>query len=111
MRNQVEPKPKVGQANSATRLPTITNNAMCKHCGETGHYSAKWANCTEHAENPSMSSAIKMPDHYPKKLFAVDGDSRSHIHEFESWVDDKDYHPSQKLALLRLFRCGVTQQM
>jgi hypothetical protein len=51
LRNQVEPKPKVGQANSATRLPTNTSNTVCKPCGETGHYSAKWANCPKHDPN------------------------------------------------------------
>jgi hypothetical protein len=38
-----------GQANSATRDTASTPaNATCKHCGEKGHYSAKWASCKEH---------------------------------------------------------------
>jgi hypothetical protein len=66
--------------------------------------------------NKRYSNLPKMPDKYPKTLFAVEADSRSHIHEFESWVADKGYHQSQFLALLRLslqpaVKCVVVQQM
>jgi hypothetical protein len=47
----------VSQANA--NIANRTENPVCKHCGETGHYSAKWANCPKH--DPSYVHPNKRP--------------------------------------------------
>jgi hypothetical protein len=105
LRSQVEPKPKVGHANSATRQPTNTNNAVCKHCGETGHYSAKWANCTEHDPNVTNSKPKRQRTEVSTRVGAAainDDDLRTLIPNFADNLDEINFIESNQSAMTLL---------
>jgi hypothetical protein len=92
----------LGQAHSATKdQSSKIVDAKCKHCGEAGHYSAKWSNCAMHDpkfELPNRKRPRTGNSRVGANVTENKTDLRNLIPTFSSNLNELDEYQSERSA-------------